>query len=96
MTNNQDEKTYTPKIDEGDKVLLIKNVLKNIDCNITKNSSVSNKTQNIGQTTGMIVYESPNLKNRVYAIIGLILVGITGIGFISYRFFKRKNATSAN
>ena len=195
ITSNQDEKTYTPKIDEDDKVLIIKSVLKSVDCNITKNSSealliiknsnysspsiqkcpscncqsakestsssvsipsciyaentqsadpksikpitkivnvcnisaaqsknnsdvqksttqsikklgstdvtgslsesnISNKTQNTGQTTGMIVYESPNLKNRIYALIGLILVGVTCIGIIGYRFLRPKMNTN--
>jgi hypothetical protein len=32
VTNNQDEKSFTPKIDERDKILLIKAVIKDINC----------------------------------------------------------------
>jgi hypothetical protein len=42
-----------------------------------------------GQTTGMIIYESPNIKNRFYAIVGFMLVGLTSIGKIGHTLFKK-------
>jgi hypothetical protein len=56
-----------------------------------------NNTLNAGKTTGMIAYESPNLKNRLYALIGLILVGLTCLGTISYKIYiSRINKTRTN
>jgi hypothetical protein len=49
----------------------------------------SQKSENKVMTTGMIVYESPNLKNRFYAIIGMILVGLTFITLGIYKKFGR-------
>jgi hypothetical protein len=189
-TNNQDEKTFTPKIEEDDKVLVIKNNINYIDCDVIDNSSetlliiknskyvssatqkcpscecqsakesvskcisipeasyinnpqgtnqkpilkivnvcnmsseslknktnvnvqknttqtikklattntpdtmiesnFSNNTKSVGKTTGFIIYESPNLKNRIYALIGMILVGVTCLGMIFYRVFKNR------
>ncbi|MGV8172452.1 MAG: hypothetical protein ACP5OA_07210 [Candidatus Woesearchaeota archaeon] len=184
-TNNQDEKSFTPKIDESDKILVIKSAIKSIDCNIlndtdkkilliknseylpeqcptcdscnTKiskcapcifdelqendkicskiptiktvnvcnnscndkqqlqakatqsiqsgsmnnpnnmtnyattaledNNSKRNKTAGL---TGMVIYESPNLKNRFYAIIGLIFVGLASAIIFIYRLFSSK------
>jgi hypothetical protein len=65
----------------------------------TQNSisnNISNKTvtQNAGKTTSMIVYESPNMKNRLYALIGLILVGITCIILIVYKIIYKKDKIS--
>jgi hypothetical protein len=180
ITSNQDEKSFTPKINEADKILLIRGTIKNIDCSISKDSdekillikndgyapqqctacdckatkcslctsktsssaegilkekssispvpsikivNVCNNSGNVsddknisrnmkeavqlattgiqtlsdnnskksidkGLTTGMIIYESPNLKNRFYAIVGLILVGLTLIIIFVY---KRKS-----
>jgi|GEM_PF-4367095 hypothetical protein len=183
-TNNQDEKSFTPKIDEEDKILVIKNVLKNFSCNISNNTSEKiiliknskytpltsksttcpscasktsssassetytcptyaqytqnsspplikiinvcntskdsknnnllqnttqylpelsqnslqsissnnsskNLTQNKDKITNMTIYESPNLKNRLYALIGLILVGLTCTSIIVYKIIFR-------
>jgi len=185
ITNNQDEKSFTPKIDESDRILVIKSAIKSIDCNIlndtdkkvlliknseytpeqcptcdscnTKiskctpctldelqkddktcstiptiktvnvcNNSCNDKQQvqtttmqsiqpdnmnnpnnmtNYATTaleddnskrnktaglTGMIIYESPNLKNRFYAIIGLIFVGLASTIIFVYRLFSSK------
>jgi hypothetical protein len=38
MTNNLNQKSYTPKIDETDKILIIKNRLVNASCNISNES----------------------------------------------------------
>jgi len=179
-TNNQDEKSFTPKIEESDKILIIQSLIKDIDCNISNgtaekmlliqnkdytlagcpkcesceskttkcpsctfetteeshipcsapliktvnvcNNSCSDKQQSQALTiqgtqsknmavnsdstinstndaleeinskrnkttglTGMVIYESPNLKNRFYAIIGLIFVGLTSMVFFIYR-----------
>jgi hypothetical protein len=54
------------------------------------NSTLKNsKTSVNGQTTGMIIYESPNIKNRFYAVIGFMLVGLTVLGKTGHTFFKR-------
>lgn len=191
VTNNQDEKSFTPKIEEADKILIIKNMLKNYSCNVSNNSgekiflvknslyspakpptcpacnsktsacesnsypvscsiitqnesqkplikiinvcnesktntsnyiksmqnsltqntyglnqiqtlsvlssnlSNKNNTQNAGKTTSMIVYESPNMKNRLYALIGLILVGITCIILVVYKIITHKTLSTA-
>ncbi|MGV8141639.1 MAG: hypothetical protein ACP5NW_04330 [Candidatus Woesearchaeota archaeon] len=191
VTNNQAEKTFTPKIEESDKILIIKNQIKdagqctitvhnsekmllirnpsytaaacastkvkgsadedkksecqpcNYDvpytydnnnkncslkptmnvnvCNCTKNYQISqaelkqtntdsksatiqdmkyetekpaysvpkNSSMMNSQTTGMIVYESPNVKNRFYAIIGFLLVGLAFISRTGYLFFRK-------
>jgi len=39
VTNNQDDKSFTPHIEESDKVLMIKNNIKNSSCNIINDSS---------------------------------------------------------
>jgi len=187
-TTNQDEKSFTPKIDESDKIFIIKNYLRYTYCNTTRNSSEkiiliknsnyiplkssscptcnckttsasvstavsegtfdksvtdcslntqkpiiktvnvcnnsgstdksevarntsqsvklqttnlntgtlnsSDITQSTGKTTGMIVYESPNLKNRLYALIGLILVGLTCLVIIGYKIYVHKTSTN--
>ena len=182
-TNNQDEKTFTPKIDETDKILLIKNILRDVDCNITNRtyekmliirnrnytpyvcaktvcpkctetantakcagyidyniglnsiiyrnnctqkplikilkecnetetvskripeqginnntpsvyiSTTTNKTNNSKNqnlATGMIIYESPNLQNRFYALMGLVIVVLICTIIITYRYFSGK------
>jgi len=55
----------------------------------SSNTSKTSKSADTGPT-GMIVYESPNMKNRIYAIIGLIMVGLTCIGAISYKIYTLK------
>jgi len=57
---------------------------------ISSNTSSQNSTQNAGKTTSMIVYESPNIKNRIYALIGLILVGLTCVLFVGYKIIMHK------
>lgn len=182
-TNNQDEKSFTPKIEEPDKILVIKNMLKNISCNLSNTSDVSgeriiliknskysetksksatcpvcsskatscepcicldlqksaqNNSQpfikiinvcnaskesketqnsvtensfelgsiqiqdspsnnlsnkslasNTSKMTSMVIYESPNLKNRLYALIGLILVGLICTSIIVYKLASK-------
>jgi hypothetical protein len=183
-TSNQDEKSFTPKIEEEDKILIIKNVLKNVSCNVSNNSGeriiliknskyvpISSKqavctsstskisssessasyvcpvytqnssppfvkiinvcntskensknenilqntaqelsglsqensqipsknlsknlTQNPSKITSMVIYESPNLKNRLYALIGLIITGLICTSIIVYKIvFKFSN-----
>lgn len=198
ITNNQDEKSFTPNIDETDRIIFIKGVIKDIACNITKGADeqavlvqnrgysakacpececkaikcspctsktdkssyitedacqelcskkssqapsikivnvcnnsedmTANKTANNnettgydmtrtqsqensqsgimtnqalsdnnskksidkGLTTGMIIYESPNIKNRFYAIVGFILVGLSLIVISAYKFIGKR------
>jgi hypothetical protein len=178
ITNNQEEKSFTPKISETDKIFWIRNEIIYSGCNITKKGdkrmllvrndlytpsicpvcecekteckpctskppevipgtagktvnntptikivNVCNNTKNgltesvthtdiqtqaqathdiqtysdnnskkglEGLTTGMIVYESPNLKNRFYSVIGLMLVGLALIILSAYRWYVHR------
>jgi len=57
-------------------------------------SNIKNTTQNTGNAAGMIVYESPNLKNRLYALIGLVLVSLTCIFIIIRKILAYKEIFS--
>jgi len=63
--------------------------IQNFPSTNVSSKSLVNSTQNAGQTTGMLIYESPNLKNRLYALIGLILVGLTCITIIVYKLLHK-------
>jgi hypothetical protein len=54
----------------------------------TYSDNNSKKSMDKGSAAGMIVYESPNLKNRFYAIVGLILVGLALIIIIIYKWMS--------
>ena len=194
-TSNQDEKSFTPKVDESDKILVVKSIISSMTCNITNSSdqkiilirnnnfsqaqsgtagdckpvkctaskteacackssaqgaqqstlqdsgqncskvtavkiitnctaryqsgdvssgianignidmsygvsgisntsisefktqnNLSNDSQGNGMLTGRIVYESPNQKSRVYALIGIIFLGLAIAGFCINKF----------
>ena len=172
-TSNQNEKSFTPKIDEKDKVLLIKNIIRNINCEITgmtaekmiiiknekyippttncpaskcaaskceqctckeysginytndvrvindcENATIMIKTfsanalntnylgaqstatpkisesKNVSNTTNKItasvIYESPNQKNKAYAVVGIIILALIGLFYLAFRLYSRK------
>jgi len=56
------------------------------------NSNKLNKSNSTAQDliTGTITYESPNVKNRFYALIGMVMVGIACAMIITYRFYRSR------
>lgn len=66
---------------------LTNNNIDNANTALHANKSTSQSTS---RTTSMIIYESSNLENRLYAIIGLILVGLTGIILVIKKIYHKK------
>ncbi|MGV8086214.1 MAG: hypothetical protein ACP5N1_01155 [Candidatus Woesearchaeota archaeon] len=73
-------------------------LINNNDINSTNTALHANKStsQSTSRTTSMIIYESSNLENRLYAIIGLILVGLTGIILVIKKIYHKKALKKSN
>jgi len=59
-----------------------------IDADLEDNT-LNYSHQNATQLTGMIVYESPNQKNKTYSLIGIIILVLGGAIFLVYRAYKK-------
>jgi outer membrane lipoprotein-sorting protein len=61
----------------------------------TENTQLGNYSY-ADKTTGNIIYESPNQKNKLYSLIGIIALILVSIATFIYKKYIRKHKESIN
>jgi len=85
INNSTDSSLQSSSSNSSNNYELANNIVGNATNAITK----KNASQSTSRATSMILYESGNIKNRFYAVVGLLLVGLAGIIILSKKLSKK-------